>query len=395
MLQILKVATTSVLYFLSYLIPVKKNIWVFGSWFGERYSDNTRYLYEYIKENEEFIEVIWITHSNEIREEIIRNGGKAYLINSFMGYWSCSRAKYALLSTGIYDVTWYALGTTKKVQLWHGYPTKKVCFDHIKSSKYNSYLLNSLKKFRDRIFPTSCSTDIAFVSSDYAKKIRMSSFRLKYDQVFVDGTPRADIINGHLSSEYITNLKSKHTNEKIIAYFPTHRGEGEGNLNVIEFLNLVKLNEYLKMNSIIFLMKMHFYHSDTTINQKLSNIIFLEPEIDINFTLPSVDLLITDYSSVFWDFLSLDKPMIFAPFDLDEYLLEDRSFHGDYLSFTPGPKVYNYEQLIKELDKWRDGLDEYKIERANSIRDHHNYIDDLNRKRITDRLKKRARINLN
>jgi CDP-glycerol glycerophosphotransferase len=63
-----------------------------------------------------------------------------------------------------------------------------------------------------------------------------------------------------------------------------------------------------------------------------------------------VDLLITDYSSIFFDFLLTDKPVLFYPYDKDEYLTMDRSMYDDYDTVTPGHKAYNYSDFHKKLE---------------------------------------------
>jgi CDP-glycerol glycerophosphotransferase len=63
-----------------------------------------------------------------------------------------------------------------------------------------------------------------------------------------------------------------------------------------------------------------------------------------------VDLLITDYSSIFFDFLLTDKPVLFYPYDQDDYLTKDRSMYDEYNTVTPGHKAYNFESLFEKLE---------------------------------------------
>ena len=73
---------------------------------------------------------------------------------------------------------------------------------------------------------------------------------------------------------------------------------------------------------------------------------------DINKILYNVDLLITDYSSVFYDYLILDRPILFSSFDLMEYQKIDREFYEDYQSSTPGIKCYDWDEIQFQLRKY-------------------------------------------
>ena len=61
------------------------------------------------------------------------------------------------------------------------------------------------------------------------------------------------------------------------------------------------------------------------------------------------DLLITDYSSIFFDFLLLDRPIVFFPYDLEQYLSQDRAMYFDYEIMTPGPKCRTYDELELQI----------------------------------------------
>jgi CDP-glycerol glycerophosphotransferase len=79
-------------------------------------------------------------------------------------------------------------------------------------------------------------------------------------------------------------------------------------------------------------------------------IVEYHPLGDVYPLLPLCDLLITDYSSIFFDFLLLDRPMIFFAYDLDKYLAEDRAMYFEYDSITPGVKCHNYDELESNID---------------------------------------------
>ena len=104
--------------------------------------------------------------------------------------------------------------------------------------------------------------------------------------------------------------------------------------------------------------------------------------------LPYIDILITDYSSIFYDFIILDKPIIFFPFDITHYNQVDRKFYGNYNKQTPGVKCYNWSDIIIEIKKIFSGQDSFVLERQIIVEETYKYKDIYNCSRIVDLIKK-------
>ena len=100
-------------------------------------------------------------------------------------------------------------------------------------------------------------------------------------------------------------------------------------------------------NKIKIISKFHSAEKNTHL-QNLQNhpsFLNLPADTDIYSYLDLIDIVITDYSSIGFDFLLWDRPVIFFPYDLDYYKNHDRKLIFDYEKFTPGPKVYTIEDL--------------------------------------------------
>jgi len=108
------------------------------------------------------------------------------------------------------------------------------------------------------------------------------------------------------------------------------------------------LNAILKKNDLSMYIKLH--PNTDTINKQCSNVLFMDPQEDIYNFLHQSDLLITDYSSIYFDYLLLNKEIVFYPYDYEEYSKDEREFYFDYTSFTPGKKVYTFEDLLESLN---------------------------------------------
>ena len=103
---------------------------------------------------------------------------------------------------------------------------------------------------------------------------------------------------------------------------------------------------------------------------------------ELNELLPHVDILITDYSGAYLDYLLLDRPIIFAPFDIEKYLKMDRELYEDYDEATPGVKCKNWIEVLDKLSIILSGDDCYKAERLRALNKYHSYCDGDSSKRV-------------
>ncbi|MBI4349907.1 MAG: CDP-glycerol glycerophosphotransferase family protein [Elusimicrobia bacterium] len=111
---------------------------------------------------------------------------------------------------------------------------------------------------------------------------------------------------------------------------------------------------------------------------------------ELNELLPDIDVLVTDYSGAYLDYLLLDRPVIFAPFDLERYLEKDRGLYEDYSAATPGVKCRNWSEVFASLDKILAGEELYKAERRLALRKYHSYRDADSSKRVFELARSRA-----
>lgn len=147
---------------------------------------------------------------------------------------------------------------------------------------------------------------------------------------------------------------------KNILYAPTFRDIDRNTILNAKF-DLQRLNNFLKKFSAIFLIKFHPIIKLEKNLQKYSNIFFVSPNTDIYPLLKYVDILVTDYSSIYFDFLLLDKPIIFFPYDFEKYISKDRELYFNYNDFTPGMKANNFKELLKKIElTLTNKNDEYK-----------------------------------
>jgi len=379
----------NLIFLLSFIIPRDKSLWVFGAWFGQKYCDNSKYLFEYIKKNAPQIKAVWISKNREVINFLNTKGIKSYHANSIFGIYYTTRAKVCVISSSISDVTEYACGRIKIINLWHGTPLKKIMHDDeitFKKNMKSSFFFRTLFPY----FNQSYRNAMLIAASENVAKTMTTAFKTSPANVKITGYPRNDaFFNSSVNStSFFQKLyEYKKNNLTIGIYMPTHRKGGNFDIFTLFEENIKELNENLKNLKSILIIKFHYCHMQNLKNKNLSysNIIFLKDK-DINQDIYSIlgitDFLITDYSSIYFDYLLLDKPIFFAPFDKSDYLKNDRAFYYNYDEITPGQKCNDWKDIlncIKNLDYYSN---HYRNQR-NEIRNKFNkFLDGNNCKRV-------------
>ena len=330
---------------LSTLVKRDPNVWIFGAWFGEKYSDNSKALYEYSLKSYPNKKIFWLTRNIKIYNALKKKGFPVLMIRSFKGIYYQLKAKVVFYCTGVCDVTDRLLGHAIHINLWHGVGGgKKIGFDaHWYDDQYEKFLFNLYKKY----FPKS----YMICTSEEMKRIFLNAFHISEKRCIMAGQPRNDIFfvqNYKIKTFDIKVLKGK----KVITYLPTHRMEGRRKIKCNKLFDLSRMNDFCQKNNCIFIIKKHYYHKEELENlEQYKNIIDFTrlQQIDTNELLLKSDYVISDYSSVTADFLLLNRPLFYYCYDLEEYLAEDRDLYWPYDEITPGPKCRSFDELFLSL----------------------------------------------
>lgn len=407
------------LYRLAVLIPLNNKIWIFGSWFGETYNDNSRYIFEYVNKNLPDITAVWLSRKKELVGDLRKKGYRAYHFYSVPGVWFAMRAGVGIFCVGYtVDLPGFCITNSKKlVQLWHGIGVKKVGVLNTKPlntghrifpSIQNKYIIKLiLSLFKALFFRKVDNIDHIYYKmelfslytyitalSPVIKKMTVECFDIPKDQkerVLITGSPRNDVLFAGKKPqgrafEIIKNIHKKGGSAGF--YMPTHRREGSDGMlnNIID--SLKPYQKILEEKKIYLLVKLHQFHQYESQTDELKNVIFIRNEDldgDVYPLLPATDFLVTDYSTIYIDYLLVDKPIIFLNYDLEQYTNIDRELYFPYERVTPGPKVSSWEKLIpavsRELKK-----DSYIKFRQRIRKLFHTYSDDNSSKRIAEKV---------
>lgn len=366
------------IYLLSFLIPRDPKLWLFGSTFGNRFADNPKYFYLYCsqfhgKKRKNGIRAVWITKQKDIVTLLQNDGYEAYYRYSWKGIWCCLRGKVYLFDNYSKDISFWLSGGAIKINLWHGIPLKKIqrdnCFDQIRNSKeWKDQWRYALRRMSDEK-----PSHYVLTTSKKLVSIFSSAFGTK--RVLTSGYPR----NDSLLFEKILNLKTRKEEEdekrlqmmyqkgnfrKIIFYMPTFRDSEE---KFFKIISLNQLNRYLLEHQYLFCVKLHpkskLKRQFETLERNGNPIIVLQAQDDPYLFLKKADMLITDYSSIFFDYLYFNRPIVFFDYDREEYVKQSRKFYFDYDKITPGKKAETMEQLFYAIDQAFDEGQAWELQR--------------------------------
>lgn len=326
-------------------IPKKKNLILFGAWFGEKYSDNSMYLYEYML-NDSFFEIYWVTRNKEVYDQLIKENKPVVLSNSLHGILLQIRAKVMVASVDKADFNPYFIGGTTFINLCHGIPLKKSGFD--RSNEHEP----GLNEYLDQLLMFNrYNKDVVVSSSFLITEVFKSLWRMA-DEIICLGLPRNDLFYNKSLYNNNNSLRVKiKENRKAIVYMPTHRNEGQSKIPISEIFDLNLIQKYCEKYDFVFIIKKHFYHKNELENlTTYSRIIDITNE-DINpqLLLFEADILITDYSSCFFDYLLLDRPLLFYCYDWSDYET-NRGVYFKYEEITAGPKCKTKDEFNEQLN---------------------------------------------
>jgi CDP-glycerol glycerophosphotransferase (TagB/SpsB family) len=363
---------------ISELIPKQKDIWIFGAWYGNKYNDNSKELFEYVNSRFPGIKTIWFSRSHSIVKNLTSNGYRAVTFYSLKGYYySVVAGKVIVSSSTLTDINKYAISSkTKKILLWHGIPIKKIGSNAVRK-KVGLYQLSDLIK--EIVFPYYTEYyDMITTTSVSNQAIFRNSFQSK--SFVITGYPRNDKL---FHTRSLSEL-----NRKIILYAPTYRGEVGDYFD--PFTNYgfdaYKLDELLEKYSSTLYIR---YHYASAVPIQIQNMIESRKNIYFDFadsiTLVDVDLLISDYSGIYLDFLLLLRPVIFYAFDEKDYCMTSGLLY-DYNEITPGPIVYNWKDLMTNVELYLIDPTLFEEDRK-LVRDmFHTFQDGLSSQRVVDEL---------
>lgn len=391
------------LFFLPYwwsqkFIKRDPSLWIFGSWKGMRYADNSRAMFEYIISKHPEIHAYWVTKSNEVYQKLRSMNLPVVMTDTKEGDDIQKHASVVFISWGINDdVDGRFLNGCQIVFLWHGMPLKQIGNDEWIFKKRKHNLWKKIKTvFRKTVLPYECLLSVAnkkgmlnsISTSPFFSPFIQSAWSLNACHVWEDGQPRNDKLFCGEKEKMITDIDSHFNCPLKVLYMPTFRDTyfyAHKVFNPFECVNFNRTTFYqtLEDNNIVFFYKGHELEIGNTIMDSDRIITISDNDYDDLYTfVKDVDILITDYSSIYFDFLLCKKPIILFPFDKEDYMAHSRPFYFSY-EMMKGKKVFSWPELENSLRS-----KDYYVPSLENISLFNEYMDDKSCERVYNSVQK-------
>ncbi|MEJ7220184.1 CDP-glycerol:glycerophosphate glycerophosphotransferase [Staphylococcus gallinarum] len=368
-------------------LPIKENTILYESFLGRNYSDSPKAIFNYLLENDkDKWNHVWILNDKNLVEneqefknenvKIIKRFGwqyfyyvtvsKYFILNMRQPKWLYKKAEQIILST------------------WHGTPLKRLVFDMENVTSAN-------KNYKKDFYNQSRNWDYLIAANKYSEQIFESAFMYPRENILTYGYPRNDILHNY-TSEYKQHIKEKlnlPTSKKVILYAPTWRDDEFHSAGNYKFKLQMDLNRMRKEfgQEYVIALRMHYFISDNMDLTGFEDFAYdFSKYNDINDLYISSDILITDYSSVFFDFANLRKPILFFTYDIEKYQSMLRGFYIDVNNDLPGPLLRTNDELIEAIKQIDLTVEKYK-EKYETFYQKYCYLEDGNAtKRIVDKV---------
>ncbi len=298
---------------------------------------------------------------------------------SLASIWKYMRSKYVIYDNGIYGSR--SIRNQISVNTWHGIGLKKIGY----------YAFPTKTKYAQ-----TATYGIAY--SDFFRTTIAHAFGIPQENIIVSGEPRNDYFSiDNNSLEAIGINKSNYRN--VIIWMPTYRiskvaksgDDGayyEYGIPLLNSNNIKILDNYLCNRKLLLIIKYHSLQDLLLPKIKFENIRFLTSEEvtkskkPLYTLLSQCDALITDYSSVYLNYLILDRPICFAYDDLELYSSKRGFMFENVESMMPGFKANSFDQLLEFIDQLNLGMDNYRADRQIANKKFNKYNDNKNSYRL-------------
>ncbi len=345
------------------------------------YSDNAKYVYDRMLESgfDKTHRLIWCVYSPVPANHVIRRS-REYIHHALT-------AKYIVSTHG--TPAWKSKNQVS-IELWHGLPLKTI--GHFADMDHPNAAARLSAGHRLRRFANS--VDYLITTSEFERLIFSSAFLIDPGKILVIGQPRCDALYRSRDSgiDALCRILGRDdiAGKRILLYLPTFREYDTGaSRTILEgILASERFRQFVKDENLLFICKPHSHDENLFQAYNGEHIhILLNGDLrragnTIYDFLNAVDILVTDYSSVYFDFLHLNRPIVFYVPDIEEYRNQRGFILEPFRDWAPGAISTNVDELIEALTSTLAGPDRWEPERIRLRRLLFRYVDGLASERV-------------
>ncbi|MGO2183784.1 bifunctional glycosyltransferase/CDP-glycerol:glycerophosphate glycerophosphotransferase [Brevibacterium aurantiacum] len=326
---------------------IDEHLVVVESHMGTSQFDSPRDVVDELKKARPDLKVIWSAAQNQRwtpgRDDIVVRHTVDY-------YRTLAKARFIIDNQSLPDGFVKRPGQTY-LQTWHGIPIKRMGFDEDSIAFAPAETAENLQRKIDY-------WDYLSVPSPYFKETFVPAYRYQ-GELLPLGSPRNDILVKEGADTAAAKARlGVDPNRSTVLYAPTFRKPGRTSLE----LDLKELVESLG-DDVQVMLRPHYLNRIKVPDQYRANVVDVSAVGDTARVLLATDVLVSDYSSIIFDFLSLDRPVILYTFDFEDYVSSARGTYFDLRSHRPGPLVATQEELVDTIREVVGGSDRFAGER--------------------------------
>lgn len=355
-------------YWKNTFVAKDSSLWVFSGFRKNAYLDNTMYLYEYVVAHHPEIKAVWATNNRNVERSLEARDMPVVRMDSSEGEKLISKAAVAFTDhfrMSDYDSLHGLNDRLKIVQLWHGVGLKTIgdlrntdvpgvrFSNDILPLESDGALMRLLKKVKyffcapnrelfEKYFLLLCPGNERILQI-------ADPWHIPHEACFVSGHPR--------NIKLYSTRQAK--NPVKVLYAPTYRWNPRCEKEMIRLLTESGdlIQQKMKSLNAVFTIRLH-PHTWRNYKPMLSHLvrehdrIVLDGEKDIYQTLGEYSVLVSDYSSIAYDFVLINRPVVFFAFDLDEFSKRECDLNYDYEQYSPGSHVATWEDALKSIEEY-------------------------------------------
>ncbi len=357
-------------YWLFTIIPKKNNIWVFSGFAKKGYMDNSKYLYEWIAAHHPEIHAYWLTLDDSVYQKLKKEGKPVLKFRTKDCCRILSRAGVAFTDHFImsdYENISGFNDRIKVVQLWHGVGLKAI--GNLKNTDIPGVMFSD-----DMLVQSGDNFGIRLLKR--LRYFRHAYFREKFERYFLLVCPGEErvlqiadpwhiprehcMFSGHPRNIFLHQLQEcRDTSPVKILYAPTYRWNANTEKSIIHtlieaFPLIEKCMEDINGQFMIRLHPHTWRNYSSRIQAAMADYprISYDREKDVYTTLGTYSVMISDYSSIAYDFVLLNRPIVFYCPDLQDFMKQEDDLNYDYMEYSPGPKTATWEETMERVREY-------------------------------------------
>ncbi|MFR9799825.1 CDP-glycerol glycerophosphotransferase family protein [Streptomyces sp. MS06] len=328
------------------LLPVRKGTVVFESHLGKQYSDSPRAVYEELRRRNAPVKAIWSYAGDKPTGfpkdvELVRRWSWQY-------FRALAQAEFWIDNQG-FPLKLRKRPETTYIQTWHGSALKRMGFDAPQGRIMTEHERREYQAAIDRF-------DHFVVRGEHDERTLARAFRIPEEKLLRVGYPRNDALvqarESHsrpAAAEELAQRLGLRRDLPVVLYAPTFRSQDNGSVRKFEFPFDIEDFADRFGDRFTLLIRTHYLNSVTLPPSVARRVVNVSAEPDITPVMLLSDVLVTDYSSVMFDYSLLQRPMVFYTYDWDDYVESSRGTYFDLSEQAPGPVAKTTEALFEVL----------------------------------------------